>query len=195
MFDIQLLELVLAIAVSTTPIQGDSNSPESIWKVDASIMKQLTQTVKVGDYQLSLPANYTGGENRRAPAGFRSAAWKGIAQDGKQPGLVIFTIMSDSTEAKANMRQALVNFSAGVTDSMGVTITTRAKTETGTIAGLSFSRFTWTASTKNQLEVKGIVYGTIDNGKVISFIVMGFEPDASAQNKWHESIVATLRKR
>jgi len=166
--------------------------------VDAGAPKQLKKVATLGNYQFSLPADYTGGEAGGTPPGMRSAAWKGAAKAGEQPGIVLFTLFSDAASVKEggqNMRQSLVNFSAGVTDSMGIKITTREKTEVGRIAGLTFTRFKWAGTTNNQLEVQGINYGVIDNGKVINFIVMGFGSQADSQNKWHESMVATFKKR
>lgn len=184
--------------VSNVPVSSPQGDAGSIWKPDSTILKQLTQKVTLGDYQFYLPANYSGGESKGLPPNLKSGGWKGVAKEGEQPGIVMFTISSNAVmekEAKNNMRQALVNFSAGTLESMGVNITTRGKTETGTLTGIPFSRFAFTASTKNQLAVKGIVYGGIDNGKFVSFIVMGFEPIADTQNRWHESVVATLKRR
>jgi hypothetical protein len=177
----------------------EAKQDQSVWTPDPKVLSQLKQTGEVGDYRLLLPADFAAADAPGvARVDTKSRAWKGKAGAGQLPALLLVDIKSDEemvNKGKKDMRQVLVDFSAGVTDASGIQITKREKTETGTLDGLQFSRFRWSGSKADQTAVHGYAYGAIDNRHRIIIIAMNFGPNAETENKVLESVIATFKKR
>jgi hypothetical protein len=159
---------------------------------------QLTQPVSFGTYQISLPREFTFLPPKgQTPADLKMFAWQGPAAPGEPPPLLFVGILSDKKileDAKKNMRQVLVNYSAGLTDSIGAHIAGRGATETGSLDGIGWTRFQWSGATTSQVPAAGFAYGAIDDASVIAIIPINFGADAGARSMLMESIIATFKK-
>jgi hypothetical protein len=176
----------------------DTKSEESVWTPDPRLVSQLKQTGEVGDYRLSLPPEFTAVEvPRRLPGNMKMATWKGKARAGEALASLSVALVSDERAANEarNMRQFLVNYSAGVTETVGIKISRREVTETGELGGIGFSRFRWSGTTPDGTAVRGLVYGAIDKGQVIAIIAMNFGASAETENKLMEAAIATFKRR
>lgn len=192
--------LLLAAAILTATGCSNSAKPDgSAWTPDPKLVDQLKRTGEIGAYGLSLPHEFTALEVPRGlPGNMKMASWKGPARPDAAPGSLIVALLPDDkavAEASKNMRQFLVNFSAGVTDSGGTKIVTRGPTESGTLGGIGFSRFGWSGSGPGGSAAQGFAYGAIDNGQVIAFVVQNFGASAATENKLLEAALATFKKR
>jgi hypothetical protein len=199
LYCVACLVLMCAAGCGRSP-SGDTKPDQAVWTPDPDLVKQLKQTGEVGDYQLSVPLQFTAVELPvKMPANMKSATWMGKAKPGELPALLTVIVTSDQqmvNEARQNMRQSLVNFSAGWSDTSGIQITTRERTESGALGGIPFSRFRWSGTkTDDGTAVRGIVYGAVDNGRSIAIIGMNFGPSADTANKLLETAIATFRKR
>lgn len=126
------------------------------------------------------------------------AHWKGTAQPGRLPGFLSIAIFSDPkvvSESTRNMRQSLVNFSAGLTDASRIRIGKREKTEIMTFNGIEFSRFKWSGSAPDGSVAQGLVYGATHNQKSIMISAINIGADAENENKKLEAAIATFKKR
>jgi hypothetical protein len=178
---------------------SDGTKPDqSVWTPDPNLVSQLKQTGDVGDYRLSLPPEFTAVAAPGVPGNIKSATWKGKAGAGELPAILSVVVIPEEravNEARMNMRQFLVNFSAGVTDTSGVQISTRDRTESGALGGIAFSRFRWSGATADRTAVRGLAYGAVDEGRVIAIIAMNFGVNAETENKRMETAIATFKKR
>lgn len=169
-----------------------------VWEPNPTWLPQLTQTADLGDYRVSLMKDFAPIEiQRKLPANMKVFSWHGVPEDGKLPPVVNFTIWKDDkmlAEAK-NMRKMLINFTAGTTDSAGITTTKPGALEKGTIGGIEFSQAKWIGQTSDRVEVKGMTYGAIDGPNVIAIIAMSFGKDAEQANHLLASMIATLKKK
>jgi hypothetical protein len=199
LFCLACLVVMYAAGCGRSP-SGDKKSDQSVWTPDPDLAKQLKQTGEVGDYRLSVPVQFTAVELPvKMPANMTAATWMGKAKPGELPPLLSVIVTSDQqmvNEATQNMRQSLVNFSAGWSSTSGIQITTRERTESGALGGIPFSRFRWSGTkTDDGTVVRGVVYGAVDNGRSIAIIGMNFGPNADTENKLLETAIATFRKR
>lgn len=176
-----------------------SEPKQPVWTPDPSLVSELKQKGEVGDYQMSLPQKFTELPILiTVPAHIKMASWATTAAGGEPTATLSVNILSDAptlTAAGKNMRQMLVNFSAGFTDAIGIKIASRGPSETGQVNGLKFTRFAFKAMGSNQTDVRGIVYGAIDDGRVVTIMVMGFGSTEEAEIKLLESAVTTFKKR
>jgi len=189
--------VICAAGCSSSP-GGKGTSEESAWTPDPQLVDQLKQAVEAGDFRLSLPLKFTAIDVPRGlPAGMKMSAWKGEGKAGEAPPTLSVSAFSDGKVVKeaANMRQFLVNYSAGVTESTGIKISRREATESGQLGGIGFSRFKWSGTAANGTDARGVVYGAIDNGRVIAIIAMCFGTSAETQNKLMEAAIATFKRR
>ena len=197
---IAMLTAAILFAVGCGKGSSDQKKLDSsAKKIDSGLMNQLKQTGTVGDYQLSLPEDYTFVEDpKSATRKFKMATWKGRVKEGDIPSLLSLAILTDSrtvNEAGKNMRQMLVNFSAGMTDGAGIQITKREQTETGNWGSMQYSRFLWSGSLADGTVVKGMAYGAIDNGQVVAVIGENFGTNADSANQLLEAAISTLKKK
>jgi hypothetical protein len=169
-----------------------------VWTPDPKLATQLKQRGEVGKYHILLPPDFTlSPKVGVVPANMQLAIWMGKIIDNKPPPFLSFAIFSDqkmAKEAKANMRQTLVNYSAGYADPMGIQIATREKTETGSLDGMAFSRFKWTGMSKDRTPVRGLAYGAVNNDEAISLLAIGFGTNAEKDIVLLQTIIATLKK-
>jgi LSD1 subclass zinc finger protein len=185
----------------TNPVVGEKggeSGKQSAWTPDPSLVKELTQKGEVARYQILLPPRFFLIPNNAAPpTGLEIAGWSSKSPEGLSTAIVSIMVSSSGSsisDAKKDMRQALVNTSAGYTDGMQIKISTRGPTEEGLVNGIEFSRFKFTAEAPNQTTAQGLVYGAIDSGRLVVVIGMGFGDLANSERQLLESVVATLKK-
>jgi hypothetical protein len=182
------------------PIGGASGNSDvaTAWKPNPSLLKDLTQQGKVAGYVILLPERFATVPNPvNLPPNLQQGAWASHSTGGELTALVSVAAFFDAEaieSASKNMRQLLVNYSAGFTDVAGFKIATRGPTEIGTVNALEFSRFTFTATAPNQAAVNGVVYGAIDGERVVTVIGMGLGSAAAEEFTLIETIIATFKK-
>lgn len=185
-------------AVTAAPAK-ENEGKSTAWMPDKDLMSQLKQTGEVADYQLLLPADLAKIDTTgKAIPKMALGMWLRKPTETKPPAVISVSIFADEkmvAEAKKNVRQAMVNFSAGFTNSMGVKIQNRGKTESGDINGIPFSRLAWTGVGQDGSPVQGLAYCGIDNGSVITINALGYGPDALKESKLHEAAIATIKKK
>jgi hypothetical protein len=163
------------------------------------LVNELKQKAEVGGYQISLPQQLTPVQTPvELPPHIQMGAWVAKTAGGEPAGIVSLGVFSDAQmlgEANKNMRQTLVNFSAGVADTSGIKITSRGPTETGLVNGLRFTRFAFSGTTPNRADMRGLVYGAVDENRVVAIVGMGFGTTAEVESKRLESVIATTKKR
>jgi hypothetical protein len=168
------------------------------WTPDPKLIGELTQKGELAGFQVTVPQKYVFIPNQAAlPPHLKMAVWAVKDAQGLAKSTVSILLMSGTENVEAagkNIRQFLVNSSAGYTDGMGIKIASRGPTESGIVNGLAFSRFAFTAIGPNQMDTQGLVYGAIDVDRVVMVIGMGFGEGASDEIKVLESIIATLKK-
>jgi hypothetical protein len=182
---------------ATGPAAPVTKTTQSVWEPDPNRMEQLTQTATFDQYQLSVSKEFAADAPKTAGA-MKIFSWKGQGAADLPPPVLIAVIASDKKmvdEAKKNMRQALTNFSAGMTNPSGVKITKREETETGSLAGIGFSRFKWSGATTAGLPVSGLAYGGVEEPNAVMVLAINFGPNADAANKLIESAIATLKRK
>jgi hypothetical protein len=173
-----------------------TNQPPSPWQPDPGRADELTQTVTFDKYQMSLPKGYAADPPKSAGS-MKVFSWKGPAPADLPPPVLIATVTADKKlveEAKKNMRQTLVNYSAGTTTSSGIKIAKRGPTETGSLAGIEFSRFTWSGTTAAGVAVSGLAYGGIDEPNAVILLAINFGPNTAGADRLSEAAIATLRR-
>ncbi len=157
-----------------------------------------TRIAAVGDYQVALPPEFvlvSGSKDNGEK--LRHGTWKGPTDaDGYSPLIFIFISTDEKSlaESRKNMRQWLVNFSAGAANKH-YEIATRDRTETSAINGFEFSRFRWAGSRQDQTPVRGLAYGAIDDVAVITILVVNFGAKAEENNKVLESALSTFNRK
>jgi hypothetical protein len=201
-----LVFVAAIVAIGCSPSSNSSpspqpkagpNAPQSVWDPNPSRAAELTQAVTIDKYHLSLPKDFTAEKLDAVPKGMKLFAWTGPVH-GERPSIAfIAAIMSgkaEVAEAKKNMRQALVNFSGGMTDSSGIKIAKRGVTETGSLGGMPFSRFKWTGTGADQAPMNGMAYGGISDEQAILLLPMTSAANPESDMKLMEAVVATLKK-
>lgn len=176
---------------------GRNDSSQGVWTPNPDFVKVLTKKETFGTYSILLPNDFTSNAQPSLLPSLQSFSWKGPSREGGPPSIFVVTIFSNPkavADATKNMRQFLVNYSAGLTDESGVNIARREATETGALDGIAFSRFRWTGTAKNQQTAQGFAYGGIDGNKLITVVTFSVGGDGEATNKLLESIVATLKR-
>jgi hypothetical protein len=185
-------------APSMSPAAGPAAKQRSVWEPDPDRAKELSQSASLDKYELSLPKGFEPQPLAGAPPkGTRLVFWKGQAAGDRPPIVLIAMVMSSDAEvaeAKQNMRQALVNFSGGMANTSGIKIDKRGATDTGTIAGLAFSRFKWTGTTQDGGPANGMAYGAIDGPQVVLFLPMTFEANPDHDMRLMEAAMASLHR-
>lgn len=175
----------------------ENKPPQAIWKPDPALAGELTQQGNLGKWRIMLPKEFTlmpPGPN--VPPDVKSYFWKGQSTADVPPPMFVVMVFSDKEtveEGKRSMRQSLVNVSAGITDSVGIVIGSRERTETGSLDGIEFTRFKWFGTTKNHIGVTGLVYGAIDDSTAIVIITMNCGTDARKGSTLMETIIATFK--
>ena len=185
---------------SPTPAKPAAATPakkpaaEAPWAVAPDLAGRLTQAVSFGNYQLQIPTDY-----KPLPTGATSETskvWRGPDDAEHFTVLIANNLRGKSKIADPNaMRQFLVDFSAGVTDPLSVRIQKRGPTETGELAGLKFSRFTWTGRADTGLPATGTAYAAIDGEDLVTFVLIAAGQPNGDPVPLMESAVATLKKK
>jgi hypothetical protein len=177
---------------------GGEGSKLAAWTPDPKTLGELTQKGQLGPYQISLPGTFVFVPSPAAlPPDIKAAQWTARDDRGVAISVVSIIVFSGNDfamEAAKNMRQFLVNSSAGYTDGMKIKIATRGPTERGSLNGIVFSRMTFTAVAPNQIDTQGLVYGAIDGDQVVMVCGMGFGDVAHTEIRVIESVIATLNK-
>jgi len=175
-----------------------ATTPRSVWEPDPARAGELTQMVTFDRYQMSLPKDFAAEKLTGVPPkDIQVFVWKAPAAGDRPPLVLISTIMAGKAavaEAKKNMRQALVNWSAGMANSSGIKIAKRGATETGTISGLAFSRFKWTGTTADGGPANGMAYGTVDDAQALLLMPISFQQNPETDMRLMEAVLATLHK-
>lgn len=164
---------------------------------DDGLAARLTQTGQFGRYSLSLPPDYAAVPMQDRPQ-LELAAWSAKAADGRPVGVVSAAVFSDPklvADAGKGMRQTLVNYSAGVTDSSGCKITARGPTRTNTAGGLDVTRFAFEGTGPDGTPMKGVTFGAIDGDRVVTAVAAGFGDAAAEQARLFEDVADSLRKK
>jgi hypothetical protein len=178
---------------------GGEQGGHAVWTPDPALVNELNQKGVVGAYQISLPQRFTPVQVPvDLPPDNQSATWVAKSASGEPAAIVLLAVHSDANmlgNATKNMRQSLVNFSAGVADTAEIRIDTRGPTETGLVNGLRFTRFAFSGAAPNQDNMRGVVYGVVDGDFLVILIGMGFGAAAEAEIEWLESMAATTRRR
>ena len=186
-----------SVPAVVSPSQAPPTQP--VWVPNPSLVSRLTKTETLGKYQISLPKEFVNvPTNRKVPDTLKLYSWKSLHASGNISAALSVMVSSDAkqvADAKKNMRQVLVNVSAGMTDAMGVSIGRREKTETGLLNEFAFSRFKWSGTTIDGGPVSGLIYGALDGESSIVINAMAVGEDARTQGPMLESIVATFKKR
>jgi hypothetical protein len=156
---------------------------------------RLTQIATFGNYQISLPQDFIA-EPAKTVGNLQVYCWTVPSAEHK-PTTLLIALSTDErllAEARANMRQALINFSAGATDSRGIRITSRENTQTGSIGGLVFSGFDWfgkaTVGTRT-----GYVYGGLDGNQVVAILGYADAMKPITEIGVLQAIMASFKKR
>lgn len=164
------------------------------WAVDRYLADRLTQSGSFGDYELQLPSDFKPLPTPKSPGA--QTVWRG-PDDEEHLTLLIAKVMPDANKFGdlSDMRQFLVDFSAGVTDPLSVKIQKRGPTETGELAGLKFSRFTWTGRAASGLPASGAAYAAVHDNELVTFVLVAAGTATEDSLKLMESSVASLKKK
>jgi hypothetical protein len=160
----------------------------------------LTKQGDMDKYQISLPKDFADQPApNNLPPFVKSYTWKGPAVQNIPSAVITIMVITQGKavdEAKQNVRQFLVDFSAGVTDSSGIKIAQRGPTEQFAFNGIAFSRFKWSGTAANQKPVAGFAYGTVIGADVVAITTLHIDPaKAAATADLMEAIVATFKKK
>lgn len=164
-------------------------------------MNELKQKGQFEDYEILLPQKYASMPLPPTPAGIKTGGW--TANNGPQlPSVLSITQFSSpqfTSESRKDMRQALVNYSAGFVDAFGkkvggITIAERGPTESGKVNGIQFTRFVFKGTGPNRIDMRGAAYGMIDGDHAVMIMVMSFGATAESEVHLLESAMATFNK-
>jgi hypothetical protein len=167
----------------------------SVWEPDPGWAGELTQSLTFDKYQVSAPKGLVAVPDATKTVGaFHVFTWKIDTGPGVPGVLLSVTITDDKktvAEARRNMKQALVNFTAGSTDPLGIKARRMTEVETGTLAGIPFSRYTWKGTGRDS---QGLSYGGLDGDRNIMILAICFGSDAKADLAQMQAVIATLKK-
>jgi hypothetical protein len=180
------------------PKADDTNAAKKT--PDSNLRHDLTKEGDVDKYQISLPKDFADlPAPKNLPPFVKTYTWQGPSVQNIPSGIITITVITQEKavdEAKQNVRQFLVNFSAGVTESSGIKIAQRGPTEQFTFNGIAFSRFKWTGTAQNQKPVTGFAYGAIIGTDVVAITTLHIDPaKAAATADLMENIIATFKKK
>jgi hypothetical protein len=171
----------------------------SAWKPDPAWAAELTETLSFDKYQLSAPKYL-----KADPAATKSAGpmnvftWKIDSGSDLPRALLVATTTQDPKmvgEAKANIKRAMVNFTAGMIQPLGFGARRTADLETGSLAGMSFSRYPWEGTNRKTRTIgQGLTYGGVDGDRSILFVALCNGPNPAGDVEMTEAVLATLRK-
>jgi hypothetical protein len=190
-----ILAAVFGLAANGTVLADDKDKDKDqkesfAFKPDPELLKRLTKTGMVDNYQLKLPAEYTSVNPPDSPKGTKTVLWKGDERAGD--AAILLVSVSQSLEEAKEPKQVM-NFLRRV----GININGKGKAESGELDGMPFSRFKWSGNVGkkkfSKVGVRGMVYTGIDNNKAISILVVCFGPNSMMDNHLLEAAVATLK--
>jgi hypothetical protein len=169
---------------------------ESPWKPRAAHVPQLRQEARLGEYRWQVPQGFVA-KPIHQPPGRQISMWLRSDADGNPVALCLATILShpkDIEEATSRPRQAMVNATAGMAESMKMTLTQRHGTETGVIDGLEFARMRWAGRLPTGEAMHGYTYLAATPKHAIMIILVSTGEEAEKLLALLESSVATFRK-
>jgi hypothetical protein len=193
-------------AAPKTPAGGATSGQT---KDAATAQRRFPELIEFDNYTMRVPSDFKPAEIKQTLGdSVKIFAWKGEAPEGEQPNVLTVAIRSDEkavAAAKQDMRKDLVDYSAGMCNSMNVAVARRDPTETGAVNGLEFSRYKWFGRPKNNAKLTGgfkddsiaygITYGFIDGSKVMLINLAYFGAAAKEKIDWAATMVATLEKK
>lgn len=116
------------------------------------------------------------------PAHLDVAAWRVLNSASEVESMLTASSMKKPdmvAGAKADMRQLLVDHSAGTTDSLGIKIQARSESESTTFDGVGVTHFKWFGKGPSQQDMGGTVFGFV-NGEtayVLLHMMFGGDPE------------------
>lgn len=105
--------------------------------------------------------------------------WRSMKNQDEPEAALLANFVRDAklfAETEANPRQSLVNFSAGLTDNMGMKILTRGETEKMSSNGVNFTYFDWSGQLGGK-EIGGATYAILRGERVLFLTHIVFEGD------------------
>ena len=182
-----VVSLVIATSGGCKPAATTSTAPATSAQPAATQGPAASAPVdgeraEFGDYAFTLPKGFQATEvpEGALPHNMRIGVWKLMIDETNPAALFLANSMTDAQQAKTatqNMRQALVNYSAGTTDSMGIKIQQRGKTETTQVNGITLTHFNWLAQRADGKQMGGVVYGFVEGDTMTTLLHMVFEGD------------------
>lgn len=182
---------------NSTPRDGQSKVV--IWQPDPELAGQLTQTVNLDRHQISLTKDFTSPGSKRLGDNLVQYVWA-RQSDGKD-GVSMLSVVVDSNKKIAEMTTNLESASLGfwygmVESSVVIENPKREKPESGSINGITFCRFKWSATTKlDGAPIKGWSYGALDGDRLFQFVTMDSGEEAEKGHKLMEAALATFKRK
>ncbi len=149
------------------------------------------------DYTFRLPSRFEQGEvPPGGPPNITTGVWRGVKEGDIISAFTTISILDAKEAAKStsNMRQTLVNFSAGATDRMGIKIALRGPTQTMDANGFKISYFVWSGLTQ-QNSVDGAAYGFVDGDRVVCMLHIAYGESARQETSEITKSIASWKRK
>jgi hypothetical protein len=188
--------------MNPTSVKAPANAvvakTNSVWEPDPGWASELSQTVTFDKYQMSGPKSLTIDRDTTKQEGpFHHFGWT-IDSGTDVPKIVLLAAITEDAkllaEARKDMKQTLVNFTAGIANPYGLQPRRTTQPETGSLGGVPFTRHKRNAATKTGTRLEGLSYGGVDGNRSVLFVAMCFGQDADNSLDLIQAVIATLRR-
>jgi hypothetical protein len=167
----------------------------SVWEPDPGWASEMSQTLTFDRYQISAPKSLKAvPEATQTVGSLHVFTWRIESGADLPKALLSATIADDKKmvdEARNNMKQTLINFTAGSTRPLNIEVKRESDVETGSLSGIPFSRFKWRGDGQPS---RGLSYGGVNGDQAILFVVICFGQDSEATQGLMQAVLATLKK-
>lgn len=185
----------------TLPSQTMTTEPESAtvnppglasWLPESSMESLLAAPEVLEGVSIRPPTGYVGTVPPGAPPGVFVKAWKGEARpDNTSPSMQLNIFSPPATNTLPDVETAMRKMLNGIKRNRNNW--TESEVSRGTIQGVEFLRTTWTGESKQGgVQMRGVMYVTKIDAKVIQISSQDAEPHAEEALKLAESSLRTF---